>query len=587
MATELHAHQERLNDCRSNDSKTVLNQSACVPPPTGVIPRNFNFPVTITDNLNFCERSRTYGLEQLGMRNLGQVYYNLPVPALVEHALIRGEGQLASNGGLCVETGQYTGRSPADRFIVREASTEHDIDWNKSNVPISEQQFRQLYRRALSYVQRRDLYIFDGYAGADPRYRFGVRVINELASQNLFVHQLFLRPTEAELAQHKPDITVIAVPGLHGDPEEDGISSEAFIVLHLAKKLVLVGGSQYSGEIKKAVFSTLNYFMPDRDVLPMHGAANVGEDGHTALFLGLSGTGKTTLSADPSRRLIGDDEHGWSVDGLFNFEGGCYAKTIRLSADHEPQVWSAIRFGSLLENVVLDPVTRVPDYDDDTLTENTRVAYPVDYIPNCVVSGQGGHPHTIFFLTADAFGVLPPIARLTREQAMYHFLSGYTSKLAGTERGITTPQVTFSACFGQCFFPMSPIVYAQMLGDRLTQHPEAHVYLVNTGWTGGVYGIGQRLSIAHTRRMVSAALNGELDTVNYVPHPIFKVLVPDAVPGVPSEVLNPHRTWDDLNAYNAQAQELARRFMQNFAQFQDLPAAIAAAAPDPMQVVTD
>ncbi|MGK7874807.1 MAG: phosphoenolpyruvate carboxykinase (ATP) [Xenococcaceae cyanobacterium] len=522
----------------------------------------------------------TYGLETLRMKNLGQVYRNLSVPQLVEHALARGEGQLADNGALVVETGKYTGRSPKDRFIVDEPSSRDEIDWNQYNVPISENNFQRLYRKVLSYVQGRDLYIFDGYVGSDPMYRFGVRVINELASQNLFAHQLFLRPTATELSKHQIDFTVIAVPGLHGDPDEDGINSEAFIVLHLAQKIVLIGGSHYAGEIKKSVFSLMNYFMTKENVLPMHGAANMDKQGHTALFFGLSGTGKTTLSADPERSLIGDDEHGWSQEGIFNFEGGCYAKTIRLSAEHEPQIWSAIRFGTLLENVILDPNTRLPDYDDSHLTENTRAAYPLRYIPNCAISGIGSHPKTVIFLTADAFGVLPPIAKLTREQAMYHFLSGYTSKLAGTERGITAPQVTFSACFGQCFFPLPPTVYAEMLGERLEQHPHTGVYLVNTGWSGGSYGVGHRVAIKHTRGMVAAALNGNLDRVSYKPHPIFKVLVPETVPGVPREILDPRKTWDDPEAYDQQAQELASRFVENFKQFTTARREIVEAGPN-------
>ncbi len=521
----------------------------------------------------------TYGLETLGLKNLGRVYRNLSVAQLVECALAKGEGKLSSNGALVVETGKYTGRSPKDRFIVDEPSSRDEIDWNHLNVPISEENFQRLYHRVLAYVQGRELYIFDGYVGADPRYRFGVRVINELASQNLFAHQLFLRPTAAELAEHQADFTVIAVPGLQGDPEEDGIRSEAFIVLHLAKRIVLIGGSRYAGETKKSIFSMMNYFMTKQGILPMHGAANMDKQGHTALFFGLSGTGKTTLSADPHRSLIGDDEHGWSDEGIFNFEGGCYAKTIRLSAEHEPQIWSALRFGSLLENVILDPNTRIPDYDDGSLTENTRAAYPLCYIPNCSLSGAGSHPKTIIFLTADAFGVLPPIAKLTREQAMYHFLSGYTSKLAGTERGITTPQVTFSACFGQCFFPLSPTVYDEMLGERLGQHPDTGVYLVNTGWSGGSYGIGKRIAIKHTRAMVSAALNGELEQVNYKPHPIFQVLVPEAVPGVPSKILDPKNTWEDPEAYEQQAKELARRFRENFKQFTTARREIAEAGP--------
>ena len=509
----------------------------------------------------------TYGLEALGLKNLGQVYRNLSVPQLVESALARGEGRLASNGALVVETGKYTGRSPKDKYIVDEPSSRQEVDWNELNVPISEENFQRLYRRVLAYVQRRDLYIFDGYVGAALRYRFGIRVINELASQNLFAHQLFLRPTAGELAEHQADLTVIAVPGLQGEPEEEGIRSEAFIVLHLAKRIVLIGGSQYAGEIKKSIFSLMNYYLVKQGVLPMHCAANLDQQGNTALFFGLSGTGKTTLSAAPHRSLIGDDEHGWSEEGIFNFEGGCYAKTIRLSAKQEPQIWSALRFGSLLENVILDPDTRIPDYDDGSLTENTRAAYPLDYIPNWAISGVGSHPKTIIFLTADAFGLLPPLAKLTREQAMYHFLSGYTSKLAGTERGLTTPQATFSACFGQCFFPLSPTVYAEMLGERLRQHPETEVYLVNTGWSGGPYGIGTRMSLKHTRTMVSAALNGELEEVNYQPHPIFQVLVPDAVPGVPSQILNPQNTWSAPEAYEQKAKELASRFGENFEQF--------------------
>ncbi|MGK7930693.1 MAG: phosphoenolpyruvate carboxykinase (ATP), partial [Microcystaceae cyanobacterium] len=389
----------------------------------------------------------------------------------------------------------------------------------------------------------------------------------------------FLRPTPEELANHEADFTVIAVPGLQGDPEEDGIRSEAFIVLHIAKRLVIVGGSRYAGEMKKSIFALMNYFMTKQDVLPMHGAANLDKNGNTALFFGLSGTGKTTLSADATRRLIGDDEHGWSDDGIFNFEGGCYAKTIRLSQENEPQIWEAIKFGALCENVIFDPDTRELDYDDGHLTENTRVAYPLHYIANCAQSGMGSHPQTIFFLTADAFGVLPPIAKLTKEQAMYHFLSGYTSKLAGTERGITTPKVTFSACFGQCFLPLSPLVYAKMLGDRLEQHPDTQVYLVNTGWSGGIYGIGHRIALKYTRAMIAAAIGGHLHKVKYHPHPIFKVLVPDAVPSVPSKMLDPVNSWSDADAYHQYALELADRFIDNFKQFGNKGEVFASAGP--------
>lgn len=521
----------------------------------------------------------TESLVALVLKTGGLIYRDLSVPELVEHALHRGEGQLASNGGLCVETGKYTGRSPKDRYIVDEPEIRDEIDWNKHNVPIPEATFDRLYERALEYVQGRDLYIFNGYAGADPNYQFRVRVINELASQNLFAHQLFLRPQSEELPHHRADFTVIALPGLRGIPSEDGLNSEAFIILHLSKGVVLIGGSQYSGEIKKSIFGLLNYHMVKRGVLPMHSAANIDRHGNTALFFGLSGTGKTSLSVDGERRLIGDDEHGWSPDGIFNFEGGCYAKTIHLSQVHEPQIWSALRFGALLENVVLDPIDRIPNYDDGQLTENTRAAYPLEHIADCELSGVGNHPSTIIFLTADAFGVLPPIARLTPAQAMYHFLSGYTSKLAGTERGITTPQTTFSACFGQCFFPLSPLVYAQMLGEQLRQNPQTRVFLVNTGWSGGPYGVGKRISIAYTRAMVTAAMTGELDEVDYQPHPIFKVLVPHIVPGIPTEVLNPKCTWSDPEAYDQQANALAKSFATNFQQFAMASPELIAAAP--------
>jgi phosphoenolpyruvate carboxykinase (ATP) len=521
---------------------------------------------------------KTYKLDALGLKNLGRVYHNLSVPQLIEHALARSEGVLAANGALCVKTGKYTGRSPKDKFIVDEPAIHNEVDWNRVNVPIPVEKFDLLYKRMLAYVQGRDLYIFDGYVGADPKYRLGVRVINELASHNLFAHQMFLRPTAEELKHHQPDFTVIAVPGLQGDPDIDGINSEAFIVISFQKRLVLIGGSQYAGEIKKSVFSFMNYFMTKRHVVPMHCAANMDDNGNTALFFGLSGTGKTTLSADPRRRLIGDDEHGWSDRGIFNFEGGCYAKTIRLSRKNEPQIWEAIRFGALLENVILDEQTRVPDYDDSSLTENTRVAYPVDYIPNCVIPGIGDHPKTVIFLTADAFGVLPPIAKLTYKQAIYHFLSGYTSKVAGTERGVTEPQATFSSCFGQPFLPLPATVYGEMLYERLVKD-DVTVYLVNTGWTGGPYGIGERIQIQHTRAMVSAALNGELNQVAFYPYPIFKILVPATVPGVDSEILDPQKTWSDAIAYEQQAKSLARRFVENFRQFHNVQMDILDAAP--------
>ncbi|HEY9701280.1 MAG TPA: phosphoenolpyruvate carboxykinase (ATP), partial [Allocoleopsis sp.] len=518
-------------------------------------------------------------LETLGMKNIGHIYYNLSVPKLIEHSLARAEGVLANNGALCVKTGKYTGRSPNDKFIVEDELSRDLVHWNQFNVPISEQNFERIYKRLLSYIQRRDLYVFDGYVGADPQYRIGVRIINELAWQNLFVHQLFLRPSPEELLNHRHDFTVIAVPGLEGDPDiDEGIKSEAFIITHLSKKLVIIGGSKYAGEMKKSVFSLMNYLLPLQGVLPMHCAANMDDKGNTALFFGLSGTGKTTLSADPERRLIGDDEHGWSDNGIFNFEGGCYAKTIKLSQEKEPQIWSAIRFGSVMENVILDHTTRELDYDDGSITENTRVAYPIDYIPDSVKNGVGQQPKTVLFLTADAFGVLPPIAKLTKEQAMYYFMSGYTSKVAGTERGIKEPEVTFSSCFGKCFLPLSATIYAKLLGEKLDKYG-SHVYLVNTGWSGGIYGVGKRMDINLTRALVSAALNGELNDVEYVPHPVFKIFVPQEVPGVPTELLDPRKTWKNPEEYDLKAKELAQKFIGNFERFKNAPEEIIAAGP--------
>jgi phosphoenolpyruvate carboxykinase (ATP) len=541
-------------------------------------PNNLNWELDTFAQEIEPSKDKTFGLESLGIKNIGRVYRNLSVAELIEHILARKEGTLAANGALCVKTGKYTGRSPNDKFIVAEPEILDEVDWNAINLALSPDKFEQLYKRMLAYIQSRDLYIFDGYVGADPTYRLGVRVINEFAWHNLFVHQLFLRPTERELKYHRPDFTVIALPGFQGDPDIDGIHSEAFIVLNLVKRIVLIGGTHYAGEMKKSVFSFLNYMMTKQNVLPMHCAANMDAFGNTALFFGLSGTGKTTLSADVSRRLIGDDEHGWSDRGVFNFEGGCYAKTIRLCQKNEPQIWEALRFGSVLENVILDEQTRIPDYDDDSITENTRAAYPVDYIPNCVVPGVGGHPKAVIFLTADAFGVLPPIAKLTNRQAMYHFLSGYTSKVGGTERGITEPQATFSSCFGSPFLPLDPTVYAEMLYKRLIQY-DADVYLVNTGWTGGPYGIGNRIKIEHTRAMVWAALSGALNKVTFHHHPIFKVLVPETVPGVDSNILDPQKTWIDPIAYERQAKDLARRFVENFRRFHYVPLEMMEASP--------
>jgi len=499
----------------------------------------------------------------------GQVHWNLSIPALVEHAVRRGEGMLASDGPIVCATGQHTGRSPNDRFIVREPSSEAHVAWGKVNKPFDAAAFDALHQRMLKYLEGRELFALDAHAGADPDYRLPVRVINEYAWHNLFIRHMLIPVTDpAAQATHEPAFTVIDAPGFTADPAVDGTNSETFIILNFAKKIVLIGGTSYAGEMKKSVFSVMNYLLPLRDTMPMHCSANVGRDGDVALFFGLSGTGKTTLSSDPERGLIGDDEHGWSAAGVFNFEGGCYAKMIRLSAEAEPQIYATTRrFGTVLENVVMDPATRVLNLDDDSKTENTRGAYPLHYIDNAVPSGQAGHPRNIVMLTADAFGVLPPIARLTPAGAMYHFLSGYTAKVAGTEKGVTEPKATFSTCFGAPFMVWDPNVYAKLLGDRIAQH-DAKVWLVNTGWTGGPYGTGSRMKIAYTRAMIQAALTGALDNVAFETDPIFNIDVPVEVPGVPSEVLKPRNTWADKAAYDAQAGKLARMFADNFKAFE-------------------
>ncbi|MGF7036705.1 phosphoenolpyruvate carboxykinase (ATP) [Paenibacillus mucilaginosus] len=507
-----------------------------------------------------------------------QVHYGLGVGELIEEALARGEGRLTSTGALSVRTGAFTGRSPKDKYIVSEPSVREQIDWGPVNRPMTEEQFERLYLRAQDYVAGRETYIFDGYAGSDPAHRLAIRVRTEYAWHNLFARQLFIRPADGEQGAVTPDFTVLALPGLKAEPEKDGTRSETFIVISFERRIVLIGGTEYAGEMKKSIFSVLNYLLPLQGVLPMHCSASVGGRGDTALFYGLSGTGKTTLSADPSRRLIGDDEHGWSERGVFNFEGGCYAKCIGLSEEKEPQIWQAIRHGAVLENVAVNPFTREADYSSGELTENTRAAYPIDYIPNAVPDGMAGHPEVIVFLTADASGVLPPIARLTKAQAMYHFLSGYTSKLAGTERGVTEPEAVFSACFGAPFLPMKPEVYAQMLGSKIDRHA-VRVYLVNTGWTGGPYGTGSRMNLAHTRAMVAAALDGSIEEAGFTPDAVFGLQVPDRIAGVPDHVLQPRGTWADSSAYDAKAAELAAAFHRNFAKFGDVSEDIRAAGP--------
>ncbi|PLS01998.1 phosphoenolpyruvate carboxykinase (ATP) [Neobacillus cucumis] len=503
-----------------------------------------------------------------------QVQVQLSVPQLVEKVLERKEGTLTSTGAVCVTTGKYTGRSPQDKFIVLEESTKNKIAWGTTNQPISEEIFTGLYHKVLDYLRRKDeFFVFKGFAGADKKSRLPIQVINEMAWHNLFAEQLFIRPTEEELLTHEAGFTVISAPNFKADPVIDGTNSETFIIISFEQRIVLIGGTEYAGEMKKSIFSVMNFLLPENHIFSMHCSANVGLEGDVALFFGLSGTGKTTLSADPTRRLIGDDEHGWSSNGVFNIEGGCYAKCINLSREKEPQIFDAIRFGTVLENVILNLESRIPDYDDGTLTENTRAAYPMEAIDNIVQPSIAGHPNTIVFLTADAFGVLPPIAKLTKEQAMYHFLSGYTSKLAGTERGVTSPEATFSTCFGAPFLPLPATRYAEMLGEKILEH-NANVFLVNTGWTGGEYGIGNRMKLSYTRAMVQAALEGELNHVETVTDNIFGLNIPIHVAGVPDEVLQPSKTWPDSQAYEKKAKELAAKFRENFKKFSSVAADI-------------
>ncbi|CAM5218591.1 Phosphoenolpyruvate carboxykinase (ATP) OS=Ureibacillus acetophenoni OX=614649 GN=pckA PE=3 SV=1 [Ureibacillus acetophenoni] len=499
----------------------------------------------------------------------------LSVPQLVETSTKRGEAILTVDGAIVAQTGKYTGRSPKDKFTVEEESTKDKIDWGKVNQPISAEVFDNLYIKVLNYLKEKDeLYVFKGFAGADKESQLPIQVVNEFAWHNLFCHQLFIRPTEEELASHNSEFTIISAPSFKADPAVDGTNSEAFIIVSFEKKIILIGGTEYAGEMKKSIFGIMNYLLPEQGILSMHCSANVGEAGDVALFFGLSGTGKTTLSADANRKLIGDDEHGWSDNGVFNIEGGCYAKTINLSAEKEPEIYNAIRFGSVLENVVVDPETRKPDYDDGSLTENTRAAYPIQFIDNIVTPSVAGHPKTIIFLTADAFGVLPPISKLTKEQAMYHFLSGFTSKLAGTERGVTEPEPVFSTCFGSPFLPLPATRYAEMLGEKIDEHG-AQVFLVNTGWTGGEYGVGNRMKLSYTRTMVRAAIDGKLNDVETIQDPVFGLHIPTSIEGVPSEVLIPRDAWSDKDAYDQKAATLADLFKENFKKFGNVSDEIA------------
>ena len=522
---------------------------------------------------DLCDSGRAvsrHGLDYQGISNYREAYWNLNPAALYEHSLKAGTAQLAEGGALVVLTGEHTGRAPRDKFIVDEPSCRDQIWWGTVNASLSEDHFARLYAKMQAHFADRDLFVQDVFAGADPAYRLAVRVVTESSWHSLFARNMFIAPSEEERLAFAPQFSVLHAPSLTAEPERDGTNSPVFIVVNLARRLVLIGGTHYAGEIKKSVFSTLNYLLPEQNVLPMHCSANIGPAGDTAIFFGLSGTGKTTLSADSSRTLIGDDEHGWSERGVFNFEGGCYAKVIRLSPEAEPEIFATTRrYGTILENVVMDPETRRLDLDDGRFTENTRASYPLDFIPNSSESGMGGQPDNIVMLTADAFGVLPPISRLTPDQAMYHFLSGYTARVAGTEKGLgKEPDATFSTCFGAPFMPRHPSVYAEMLRDKM-RRTGATCWLVNTGWTGGAYGVGRRMAIAHTRAMVRAALDGRLTEVPTAEHPDFGLQFPQTCPDVPAEVLDPRRTWPDKSAYDRTARELTRRFESNFKQFED------------------
>jgi len=516
-------------------------------------------------------------IENFGIKP-SKIFRNLSVQELVDIAVSRNEGIVTSTGSLSVKTGKYTGRSPDDRYIVYDDVTHDTIDWGKINYQFPVGKFDQIFEKLKKFVEGKELFVFDGFVGADKENRLPIRVVNDHAWQNLFARQLFIRPSTAELEEHEPEFTVMCINDFEALSEVDGTNSNVFIFIDLTRKIVLIGGTSYAGEMKKSMFSVMNYILPNSGIFPMHCSANIGKDGDTALFFGLSGTGKTTLSADENRMLIGDDEHGWSEKGVFNFEGGCYAKCINLSEKSEPQIWNAIKSGAVLENVVIDKDSLRPNFDDNSLTENTRVAYPLDYIPGAVIPSVGGHPKVIVFLTADALGVLPPVSRLTKEDAMYHFMSGYTSKLAGTERGIKEPKAVFSECFGAPFMPRLASVYAKMLGEKIIEH-NTKVYLINTGWSGGPYGVGKRIKIKYSRAMVTAALTGSLDIVKYRHDELFNLDIPTECPDVPPEILDPKNTWVDKDSYELSARKLAQMFQDNFKKFKEVSPEIKNAGP--------
>jgi phosphoenolpyruvate carboxykinase (ATP) len=507
-------------------------------------------------------------LQQLGLTQNTGIHFQLSSPELVEQTVLRGQGVLNDTGALCIQTGEFTGRSPNDKFIVKDAITENTIDWNKFNIPIDEKYFFQLKKKLLDYLgAKEEIWVRDAYACADPAHRLNIRVINENPWSNLFAYNMFLRPTEKELENFEPEWHIIQAPGFKADPLADGTRQHNFAILSFTHKTILIGGTGYTGEIKKGIFSVLNYILPqNKQVLSMHCSANMGEEGDVAVFFGLSGTGKTTLSADPNRKLIGDDEHGWTNDAVFNFEGGCYAKTIDLSEEKEPEIFHAIRPGALVENIQFYPGTRKIDFSSKVITENTRVSYPLNFISNAMEPSIGGLPKNIFFLTCDAYGVLPPISKLSPGQAMYQFISGYTARVAGTEAGVTEPKATFSACFGAPFMPLHPGKYAAMLGEKMKKN-QVNVWMINTGWSGGPYGIGNRMKLGYTRAMITAALEGKLDEVAFEAHPVFGIQMPVSCPGVPSEILNPRSTWADPAAYDAKSKDLAIQFVQNFEKY--------------------
>jgi phosphoenolpyruvate carboxykinase (ATP) len=506
-------------------------------------------------------------LESMGLHTTGTIHYQLDPENLTKQAVDKGQGELCSTGALVIKTGEFTGRSPKDKFIVKDDLTADTVNWNDFNIAIDPAHFDNLYNKMMAYLASKELWVRDAYACADPKYRLTIRVINENPWSNLFAYNMFLRPQASELETFQPEWHIIQAPGFKADPATDGTRQHNFALVSFTRKLILIGGTGYTGEMKKGIFTILNYILPhEKKVLSMHCSANMGHDGDTAIFFGLSGTGKTTLSADPNRHLIGDDEHGWTEDSVFNFEGGCYAKTIDLTEEKEPEIFRAIKPGALVENTTFLPGTNQIDFHSKAITENTRVSYPLSYISNALEPSVGKTPKNIFFLTADAYGILPPISKLNPGQAMYQFISGYTAKVAGTEAGVVEPKSTFSACFGAPFLPLHPGRYAQMLGEKMRKH-DVNVWMINTGWSGGPYGVGHRMSLPHTRAMITAALEGKLQDVAYEAHPIFGMLMPTSCPNVPSDILNPRNTWSDQAAYDEKAKDLARQFVKNFEKY--------------------